>query len=167
MFGLTTISRLRRITAQRDENARLAIQAVAAASDTAAASFIREARMQRRLARALRAAARWRAHAAVERRTVRVLADQLLDATSGESTAARAMLGLPQDGPWQRAVDGLNALIDAQIPFHVEPDGHISNPCGDEHIEYDRAAGRWVLVHDDEARADLPDEHRHITQRAG
>ncbi|MFF8901719.1 hypothetical protein ACF082_30040 [Streptomyces lydicus] len=52
--------------------------------------------------------------------------------------------------PWQRAVDGLNALVDAGIGFHVEPDGHISNPSGGEHIEWDRAAERWRLVHDDD-----------------
>ncbi|WP_433855109.1 hypothetical protein [Streptomyces kronopolitis] len=54
--------------------------------------------------------------------------------------------------PWQRAVDGLNALVDAGIGFHVEPDGHISNPAGDEHIEWDRAAKRWRLVHNDETK---------------
>lgn len=53
--------------------------------------------------------------------------------------------------PWQRAVDGLNALVDADIPFHIEPDGHISNPAGDEHIEWDRDVQRWRLVHDEEA----------------
>ncbi|MFF6847060.1 MULTISPECIES: hypothetical protein [Streptomyces] len=52
--------------------------------------------------------------------------------------------------PWQRAVDGLNALIDAGIGFWIEPDGHISNPMGDEHIEYDRETERWRLVHDEE-----------------
>lgn len=52
--------------------------------------------------------------------------------------------------PWQRAVDGLNALVDAGIGFHVEPDGHISNPAGGEHIEWDRAAERWQLVHDED-----------------
>ncbi|MEV7470446.1 hypothetical protein AB0O20_28675 [Streptomyces kronopolitis] len=52
--------------------------------------------------------------------------------------------------PWQRAVDGLNALVDARIGFHIEPDGHISNPSGDEHIEWDRAVERFVLVHDDD-----------------
>ncbi|WP_030992175.1 hypothetical protein [Streptomyces sp. NRRL S-1813] len=52
--------------------------------------------------------------------------------------------------PWQRAVDGLNALATAGIPVHVEPDGHISNPCGTEHIEWDRAAERWVLTHDED-----------------
>ncbi|MFI5525035.1 hypothetical protein [Streptomyces platensis] len=57
--------------------------------------------------------------------------------------------------PWQRAVDGLNALVDADLPVHVEPDGHISNPAGSEHIEWDRSAGRWLLVHDDEA-AEVP-----------
>ncbi|CAM5365948.1 hypothetical protein I6J39_16790 [Streptomyces californicus] len=85
-----------------------------------------------------------------ERRTATSLAEQLLNATSGQSTAARQTLGLPETGPWERAVDGLNALVDAQIPFHIEPDGHISNPSGDEHIEWDREAGRWRLVHDDE-----------------
>lgn len=52
--------------------------------------------------------------------------------------------------PWQRAVDGLNALADAGIPVHAEPDGHISNPSGGEHIEWDRAAERWVLTHDED-----------------
>ncbi|KAA6221759.1 hypothetical protein CP973_07085 [Streptomyces albofaciens JCM 4342] len=52
--------------------------------------------------------------------------------------------------PWQRAVDGLNALVDAGIPVHIDPDGHIANPAGDEHIEWDREARRWRLVHDDE-----------------
>ncbi|MCR8574736.1 hypothetical protein [Streptomyces sp. Isolate_219] len=52
--------------------------------------------------------------------------------------------------PWQRAVDGLNALVDAGIPAHIEPDGHISNPAGDEHIEWDRTAERWRLVHDED-----------------
>ncbi|MFJ5675008.1 hypothetical protein [Streptomyces sp. NPDC093097] len=51
---------------------------------------------------------------------------------------------------WQRVTDALNALVDAGIPVHVEPDGHLSNPAGDEHIEWDRAAGHWGLVHDDE-----------------
>ncbi|MEU7044982.1 hypothetical protein AB0A77_28540 [Streptomyces varsoviensis] len=53
------------------------------------------------------------------------------------------------ESPWQRAVDGLNALMDADIPVHVEPDGHISTPLGDEHIEWDRESQRWRLVHDD------------------
>jgi len=52
--------------------------------------------------------------------------------------------------PWQRAVDGLNALVDAGIGFWIEPDGHISNPLGDEHIEYDRETERWRLAHDEE-----------------
>ncbi|MGW3330581.1 hypothetical protein ACWDF9_08575 [Streptomyces rubiginosohelvolus] len=87
---------------------------------------------------------------AAERRTVTSLAEQLLNATSGQSTAARRALGLPETGPWQRALDGLNALVDARIPFHIEPDGHIANSSGDEHIEWDRKAGRWRLVHDNE-----------------
>ncbi|MFI2184560.1 hypothetical protein [Streptomyces sioyaensis] len=52
--------------------------------------------------------------------------------------------------PWQRAVDGLNALVDAGIGFHVELDGHISNPAGDEHIEWSRREERWVLTHDED-----------------
>ncbi|MFF4662001.1 hypothetical protein [Streptomyces sp. NPDC001282] len=53
--------------------------------------------------------------------------------------------------PWERAVAGLNALVDADVIFHVEPDGHISAPFSDEHIEWDLRARRWVLTHDDEA----------------
>ena len=53
--------------------------------------------------------------------------------------------------PWERAVAGLNSLVDASIAFSIEPDGHISNPFGDEHIEWDQQASRWRLVHDDEA----------------
>ncbi|MER8158111.1 hypothetical protein [Streptomyces sp. NPDC094472] len=52
--------------------------------------------------------------------------------------------------PWQRATDGLNALVDAGIGFHIEPDGHIANPFGDEHIEWDRSAERWRLVLDED-----------------
>ncbi|MFB6813064.1 hypothetical protein ACFCV8_00755 [Streptomyces sp. NPDC056347] len=52
--------------------------------------------------------------------------------------------------PWERAVAGLNALVDAGVDFHVEPDGHISAPFSDEHIEWDLRARRWVLTHDDE-----------------
>lgn len=52
--------------------------------------------------------------------------------------------------PWERAVTGLNALADAGIAFWIEPDGHISGPFGDEHIEWDQDASRWRLVHDDE-----------------
>ncbi|MYR93071.1 MULTISPECIES: hypothetical protein [unclassified Streptomyces] len=106
--------------------------------------------LRRRLDRALDNVVRWRKAAHTERRTVAVLAEQLLTATSGQSPAARAALGLPEDGPWQRAVDGLNALVDAEIPFHIEPDGHIANSAGDQHIEWDRSANRWRLVHDDE-----------------
>ncbi|MFE0036804.1 hypothetical protein [Streptomyces sp. NPDC059015] len=108
---------------------------------------------QRRLHRALRAVARWRTHAAKEHRDVRLLAEQLMNATSGHNQAARRALGLPEEGPWQRAVEGLNALVDAGIAFHVEPDGHISNPSGDEHIEWDSKAGRWRLAHDDADQA--------------
>ncbi|MEU7318333.1 hypothetical protein [Streptomyces sp. NPDC007083] len=53
---------------------------------------------------------------------------------------------VPGTSPWQRAVDGLNVLADADIPFHIELDGHIVNPLGDEHIAWDHTAGRWVLT---------------------
>ncbi|WP_046500758.1 hypothetical protein [Streptomyces odonnellii] len=106
---------------------------------------------QNRLHRALRAVARWRAEAARAHRTAQLLAEQLLDATSGQNTAARTALGL-DTSPWERATDGLNALIDSGVPFHIEPDGHISNPSGTEHIEYDLLTKRWRLVHDDETR---------------
>lgn len=85
-----------------------------------------------------------------ERRTTRLLAEQLLDATGHYPAAARTQLGLPPAGPWERAVEGLNALVDADVLFHIEPDGHISNSTGDEHIEWDRTAKRWRLVHDAE-----------------
>lgn len=75
--------------------------------------------------------------------------DELRAAASG-STAGDEQ---PETSPWQRAVDGLNALADSGVPFHIEPDGHISNPFGDEHIEWDRAAERWRLVLDDEEAA--------------
>ncbi|MEE1774495.1 hypothetical protein PUR34_41570 [Streptomyces sp. JV185] len=52
--------------------------------------------------------------------------------------------------PWERAVAGLNALVDADVIFHVDPDGHISAPFSDEHIEWDLKARRWVLTHDNE-----------------
>ena len=52
--------------------------------------------------------------------------------------------------PWDRAVAGLNALVDANIAFWIEPDGHISGPFGDEHIEWDHDTSRWRLVHDNE-----------------
>ncbi|MEU5716599.1 hypothetical protein AB0G71_12550 [Streptomyces sp. NPDC020403] len=57
---------------------------------------------------------------------------------------------LEAGSPWERAVAGLNALVDAGVAFHVEPDGHISAPFSDEHIEWDLKSRRWVLTHDDE-----------------
>ncbi|MFE7485555.1 hypothetical protein [Streptomyces sp. NPDC057552] len=57
---------------------------------------------------------------------------------------------LLEGSPWERAVAGLNALVDADVVFHVEPDGHISAPFSDEHIEWDRKAKRWVLTHDED-----------------
>lgn len=64
--------------------------------------------------------------------------------------------GAPSPSPWERAVAGLNALADAKVTFWIEPDGHISNPFGDEHIEWDQDASRWRLVHDDEDAAPAP-----------
>ncbi|MFC8625646.1 hypothetical protein [Streptomyces anulatus] len=106
--------------------------------------------LKRRLHRALANVVRWRTEAHRARCEARLLAEQLLTATSGQSTAARKTLDLPENGPWERALDGLNALVDAGVPVHIEPDGHIANSSGDEHIEWDRGAGRWRLVHDDE-----------------
>ncbi|MFE2936694.1 hypothetical protein [Streptomyces sp. NPDC059278] len=61
-----------------------------------------------------------------------------------------AVRGPETASPWERAVAGLNALVDADVIFHVEPDGHISAPFSDEHIEWDLKARRWVLTRDDE-----------------
>ncbi|MFH8752999.1 hypothetical protein ACH4GK_17610 [Streptomyces rimosus] len=72
------------------------------------------------------------------------------DCSHNKSESTRAA------SPWQQAVDGLNALVDADIAVHVEPDGHIANPAGDEHIEWDRAAGRWRLVHGGEDAPETP-----------
>ncbi|MER6601110.1 hypothetical protein [Streptomyces parvus] len=66
--------------------------------------------------------------------------------------AARAKL--ETSSPWERAVAGLNALVEAHIDFWIEPDGHISGSSGVEHIEWDRKASRWVLTHDEDE--DLP-----------
>ncbi|MGC5531627.1 hypothetical protein [Streptomyces sp. SR-10] len=63
---------------------------------------------------------------------------------------AAGLLQSPESvaSPWERAVAGLNALVDADVVFHVEPDGHISAPFSDEHIEWDLKARRWVLTRD-------------------
>ncbi|MGW3164781.1 hypothetical protein ACWC9Q_18295 [Streptomyces sp. NPDC001142] len=64
-----------------------------------------------------------------------------------------AVRGTETASPWDRAVAGLNALVDADVIFHVEPDGHISAPFSDEHIEWDLKARRWVLTHDEDEGA--------------
>lgn len=66
---------------------------------------------------------------------------------------AAGLLQSPESAssPWERAVAGLNALVDADIAFWIEPDGHISGPFSDEHIEWDLKAKRWVLTHDEDA----------------
>lgn len=74
---------------------------------------------------------------------------------------AAGLLQSPESAvsPWERAVAGLNALVDADIAFWIEPDGHISGPFGDEHIEWDHDASRWILTHDeDEGLPPLPAE---------
>ncbi|MEU1122167.1 hypothetical protein ABZ371_00905 [Streptomyces sp. NPDC005899] len=71
--------------------------------------------------------------------------------TAAELIRLRARVAELEAGtPWERAVAGLNALADADIAFWIEPDGHISGPFGDEHIEWDQSTSRWRLVHDDE-----------------
>ncbi|XMN09339.1 hypothetical protein ACK8N7_26515 [Streptomyces griseobrunneus] len=107
----------------------------------------RYADLKRRLDRALSNVVRWRTEAHRAQREARLLAEQLLTATSSQSAAARRALGLPEEGPWQRALDGLNSLIDAEIPFHIEPDGRIRSLLGNERIEWDPEAGLWHLVH--------------------
>ncbi|WP_318196871.1 hypothetical protein [Streptomyces sp. MCL20-2] len=94
-----------------------------------------------------------------------ILAAQKQRQTAAGVAAALEAAGLLQSpvsasSPWERAVAGLNALVDADVVFHVEPDGHISAPFSDEHIEWDLKAKRWVLTHDEDdelppARRDL------------
>ncbi|WP_267244385.1 hypothetical protein [Streptomyces sp. PR69] len=151
MFGLTTTRRLRQVEAQRDANVQLLTEAYSALDTAQDHGIGRCITYRRRLDRALRAVARWRSDAARAHRETRLLAEQLLDATSTHNPAARHALGLPDEGPWQRAVEGLNALVDADVPFHIEPDGHISSSTGSEHIEWDKQARRFRLVDDNEA----------------
>ncbi|KUJ70581.1 hypothetical protein ACZ90_02520 [Streptomyces albus subsp. albus] len=74
-----------------------------------------------------------------------------LAALLGEVDRLRARVAeLEAGSPWERAVAGLNALADADIAFWIEPDGHISGPFGDEHIEWDQETSRWVLTRDDD-----------------
>ncbi|MFJ6319670.1 hypothetical protein ACIQJW_26670 [Streptomyces californicus] len=73
-----------------------------------------------------------------------------LAALLGEVDRLRARVAeLEAGSPWERAVAGLNALADADIAFWIEPDGHISGPFGDEHIEWDQETSRWVLTRDE------------------
>ncbi|GGJ81835.1 hypothetical protein GCM10011583_11610 [Streptomyces camponoticapitis] len=178
MFGLTTTRSLRAaeqahaaaFSAQfrqtiRSVNAHSATRADLAAANhalTEVCSGIITERLQaardhehyrHRLTRALQAVARWRTEAGRARRETRLLAEQLLTATSGENTAARRALGLDVD-PWRAAVDALNTLVDAGARPYAWNDG-IESGIGNERIEY--AAGRWRLVHDETSqRADAP-----------
>ncbi|GFH36599.1 hypothetical protein [Streptomyces pacificus] len=152
MFGLTTTRRLRTVEAERDQNARLLAEAYSAHDTAQDRALHRRIAYRRRLTRALRACARWRTHAAKEHRDVRLLAEQLLNATGEHNPAARRALGLPDDGPWESAIEGLNALVDAGEIFHVE-NGDISSSSGDKRITWDSKAGRWRLAHDDADQA--------------
>ncbi len=93
-----------------------------------------------------------------------ICAAQKTKQTAAGIAAALEAAGLLQSpesvaSPWERAVAGLNALVDADVVFHVEPDGHISAPFSDEHIEWDLKARRWVLTRDeDEGLPPLPVE---------
>ncbi|KIF67586.1 hypothetical protein HY68_01385 [Streptomyces sp. AcH 505] len=77
--------------------------------------------------------------------TIRLLAEQLLDATSGRNPAARQALGLTPGTPWERAVDGLNALTEAGVHFSLDLDG-VLGPDGNTRIHRDSATGRWHLA---------------------
>lgn len=154
MLGLTTTARLR--ASENKLAAKTYTLKTARAALTDAYSEIINERAQaerdhaaynRRLVRALRSLAHWRAEAARERRIVTRLAGQLLDATSGQNAAARKALGLPVLTPWDRAVDGLNALTEAGITCHSEPSGDLANSEGPERITWDRENGCWALIH--------------------
>lgn len=89
-----------------------------------------------------------------EGRELRRLRARVAELEAERHTTNEALAELTEStrggSPWQRATDGLNALVDAGIGFHIEPDGHIANPFGDEHIEWDRSAERWRLVLDED-----------------
>ncbi|PJN31340.1 hypothetical protein CG717_16380 [Streptomyces sp. CB02613] len=98
-----------------------------------------------------------------------ILAAQKQRQTAAGVAAALEAAGLLQSpespaSPWERAVAGLNALVDADVVFHVEPDGHISAPFSDEHIEWDLKARRWVLTHDEDDD-DVPLHHSYALGR--
>lgn len=48
--------------------------------------------------------------------------------------------------PWQRALDGLNALVDAGIDHHIVGGDQISALDGDTGIVWDYDLERWRLV---------------------
>jgi hypothetical protein len=85
--------------------------------------------------------------------TIRTIAAELARRTllADNCTCSDVLSAMAQDAAtesclWQHLANALNAIE----CLRIEPDGHISNPCGDEHIEWDRGAERWRLVHDDE-----------------
>lgn len=152
MFGLTTTRRLR--AAQHELELEAAAhwktQRDLAAANTAfehvTITAVRDRHHRRyRIAQLLARCAQYRTHLRHERGTVRVLAEQLLDATSGRNPAARAALGLATTTPWERAVEGLNALVDAGVAVDRSSILRLDGP---ERIEWDYMARRWHLVTD-------------------
>lgn len=52
--------------------------------------------------------------------------------------------GTTEPDPWQRALDGLNTLVDADIAFGIDLDGTITDH-DERSIVWDGGIGRWVL----------------------
>ncbi|WP_371624091.1 hypothetical protein OG245_15375 [Streptomyces sp. NBC_01116] len=98
----------------------------------------------------------WPCGPAQEKGAMVFVSEGAAEDTAAELVRLRARVAeLEASSPWERAVAGLNALVDADVIFHVEPDGHISAPFSDEHIEWDLKAKRWVLTRDT-CRCDEP-----------
>jgi hypothetical protein len=168
MFGLTTTRRLRaaqhelefeaasRWTAE--SNLAFENQAIA---ELSTATLRDRYHYRHRIAQLLARCSQYRTLLRHEKGTVRVLAEQLLDATSGRNPAARAALGLPETSPWDRAVEGLNALVDAGVAVDRSSILRLDGP---ERIEWNYMACRWHLVTEvapdfaplDDAPAEVP-----------
>jgi hypothetical protein len=88
-----------------------------------------------------------------------LLAEQLLDATSGRNPAARAALGLAPETPWLQAEAALNALTDAGVAFRINTENYavptIVAPDGPERIEWDLPDGPWRYVDGADKRVTL------------
>lgn len=101
--------------------------------------------------------AQWPCGPAQEKGAMVFVSEGTAEDIAAELVRLRARVAeLEAASPWERAVAGLNALVDADVVFHVEPDGHISAPFSDEHIEWDLKAKRWVLTHDVEDDEPVP-----------